>query len=340
MASDYKLLLNSEHALEDSSPSAHTLTATGATEVSAAQKKFGTKSIKFTATADTVTIPDHADFTPDGDFTIDVWFYFASTVPTTSFFYKQSVDANNSAILSLSSGTLAFAIIESSTTEINLTGTPTITTDAWHHVAAVRGGDDWYLFFDGVQLATVNKSYVFPDLAAGITLQGTGSASQDVYFDELRLLNGRAAWVNNFTPPTRPYLEFIEEGLRERLLAKSDVFDLVGTSIYPGVAPTDAPDSYIAMRKESGVPLHVMGGTAGVVFAHVQVSSWAKNVRDVSILAKEVKGSLNGYVGVLGNNYAQHFILEDEGNEIVESETNREQRAFGIRQDYNIAHSE
>ena len=342
MGSDYKFLLNCEHALEDSSPSGHVITPSGNAAVSTAQVKFGSQSLIGADANDIITIPDSTDWGFGGnDFTIDGWIYKASGANQPFVMYQQAEGESDFIKFYSTATDINFSISFLDTEHIQLTYTHTITTDVWHHVAAVRHGDKFILFYDGIAVAKATSAGLnIPRYLVDVEIKPQSINSGTTYIDGLRVLNGRAAWTNNFTPPTRPYLEFIAEGIREKLLAKSAVFDLVGTSIYPGVAPTSAPDSYIVMSKISAPPVHVLGGTAGLVFEKVQVSSWARTVRDSEILAKEVKGSLDGKKGVLGDNYAQHIIMEDEGNEIVESEANRKQRAFGIRQDYTIAHSE
>jgi hypothetical protein len=340
MASDYKLLLNFEDRLADSSPAGHTITTSGITAVSTTQAKFGTQSVKFTGSADKLNFADSDDWTPSGDFTIDLWFYFVTLEPSCSFWHHASGDSDF-VEFRLQAGTLAFLIKESNTTEIDLNSTPTITTDVWHHVAVTRSGDDWYLFYDGVKQDSANKSYAFPNFTAtDIYMRGTHPASIIVFFDEFRFLNGKAAWVNNFAPSTRPYMEFIEEGIIQRLLASSSVYDLVENKLYPEVAPNEATPPYIVYSLTSSTHHHVMGGSNGIVEDRVELVCWESTVGASRILADEVRKSLDAYSGALGNNYAQSILLDSDSTDFTLSEKTRSKRRFGVRHEYIVTHSE
>jgi hypothetical protein len=135
-------------------------------------------------------------------------------------------------------------------------------------------------------------------------------------------------------------LEFIEEGLTQKLLNESGVFDEVGNSIFPEMAPHETSAPYIVMSKVSGTHEHVLGGTAGLVFNRIQLDMWSDTIRGSRVIADEVRRAIDGFSGVMGNLFCQHCIMEDEGTEVEHGETNREQRAFCVRQDYIIGHSE
>jgi len=79
-------------------------------------------------------------------------------------------------------------------------------TGAWHHMAMIRSSGIVKVFKDGVQQGV--------DLSAAGAVSGgvfnigaseTLSQSLDGYMDEIRFINGSAAFVQNFTPPTSEY---------------------------------------------------------------------------------------------------------------------------------------
>ncbi len=104
---------------------------------------------------------------------IDNWFYWVETVPLASYVYA-------------------------------------IPTTAWHHIAAVRNGANFYIFIDGVSLTlTINTAigtnvlhYMKAPLIIGY--ETSTGLYHNGFHDESRISN-TARWTSNFTPPTSPY---------------------------------------------------------------------------------------------------------------------------------------
>ena len=98
-----------------------------------------------------------------------------------------------------------------------ITGATAMTTGAWHHVAVTRSGSSIKMFLNGAQQGstyTATTSYV----GGSYTFIGSTQAAAQVFsgfMDELRVLNGSAAWTAAFTVPAAAYtdaLEFISGG--------------------------------------------------------------------------------------------------------------------------------
>ncbi len=343
MASDYSLLINFEDGvIRDNSPQAHTITPAGTPEIDTAIMKFGAASGKFDADADQLTIPEHASFNfGSGDFTIDFWFRSSDGSALSVNPWKYGVDSDNLIDIQFFASVMQFRVRASASNEVLISTAHGIDDDTWHHVAVVRSDDDWSMYVDGTRIDTDSVTYTVPDFGASVMTFAPRLTALTNHIDHFRILKGRAAWTGaSFTVPTRPYLEFIEEGLTQKLLNESGVFDEVGNSIFPEIAPHGTAAPYIVMSKVSGTHEHVLGGTAGLVFNRIQLDMWSDTIRGSRIIADEVRKAIDGYSGVMGNLYAQHCIMEDEGTEVEFGEKNREQRAFGVRQDYIIAHSE
>ena len=67
-------------AYQDHSSSARTLTANDGAVLSTVQKKFGTHSMLFDGSNDSISVADHADFDfGTGNFTIEAWIYYTAT---------------------------------------------------------------------------------------------------------------------------------------------------------------------------------------------------------------------------------------------------------------------
>ena len=94
--------------------------------------------------------------------------------------------------------------------DANVLRTTTDTRDsAWHHIAFVRSGNNWYAFTDGVLEDSVIgvSGTISASTAPNLRI---GSASNDTsffggYLDELRISKGIARWTSDFTPPSSPY---------------------------------------------------------------------------------------------------------------------------------------
>lgn len=91
-----------------------------------------------------------------------------------------------------------------------------VSFNAWHHHAIVHTQNKWYYFMDGV--LKVFRSYTFPTRYYAVQL-GLNAGMQTVkepnvsnnhtrfrgFISEFRLVDGKAIWTANFTPPTQPY---------------------------------------------------------------------------------------------------------------------------------------
>jgi len=344
MASDYSLLINFERGVtRDNSPQGHTLTPVSGYALDTTIFKFDSASGKFSTFTDALTAPEALSLQfGGGDFTIDLWMRNSDSTIMAGNFLDYGADDNNRILLASTAANLIFKVRVSSVDEISLAGAVTWVDDTWHHVAAVRSDNNWSVYFDGTRVDTQSKSYTVPDFGTEtLEIIPNSDVSNVVWLDHFRILKGRAAWTGaSFTVPTRPHLEFVEEGLTQKLLNESGVFDEVGNSIFPEIAPHGTAAPYIVMSKVSGTHEHVLGGTAGLVFNRIQLDMWSDTIRGSRIIADEVRKAIDGYSGVMGNPFAQHCIMEDEGTEVEFGEKNRDQRAFGVRQDYIIAHSE
>jgi hypothetical protein len=88
----------------------------------------------------------------------------------------------------------------------NGTGIGTLTAGTWTHIAVTRSGNTIYLFNNGTLINTISVSGALWNTGGSLCV-----GSQDgIWFapgnyDEVRFINGAAAWTTNFTPPTAAY---------------------------------------------------------------------------------------------------------------------------------------
>jgi hypothetical protein len=201
----------------DSSASAHTLTANVNTKISTASFKFGTACLYnlTQAAGDCVTSSTPSDFQPSGDFTIDFWFN-RNGVAASATSYLCSLAAGGGATNAYwfqhlaTTGLMGFEVILGGTNYL-LSSMSGYLDSLWHHCAAVRAGNTYYLFVDGVLQATLTNSTSMTIPASPVFCVGSYMPNPSTpawvwpgYIDEFRY-SSIARWTQNFTLASAPY---------------------------------------------------------------------------------------------------------------------------------------
>lgn len=202
----------------DSSPTPKTLTASGSAQIKTDNYKFGSSAMYFNGTTDYVSTPAHNDFNFGADdFTIDFWMKRGRVSSSgTEYILGQSDSAVTSSTVSFiftitSANIIRFHLYYGGTSSTVYASTSTISDMNWHHICAVRNGQNIYLYVDGVVWASgtigtnsINSSTY--SLSIG-RLGDYASNYFNGYIDEFRIVNGKAEYTSAFTPPTTPYNE-------------------------------------------------------------------------------------------------------------------------------------
>ena len=213
--SDTKLLIhsnttNGDTAFNDESASNHEIIKNGGiTHSDAITAQFGTSSIYFDGTDDSLALPaDHADWDfGSGNFTIDAWVYVIETGGMLISKYREGVDATFYIIINPTNWSTYFY---TSGTDGYITANITPDLNAWTHVAIVRDGDILKLYINGVEEASGSMTGALTHgttsaLTIGSNDNTTPSQFHHGYLDEIRISKGIARWTANFTPPIMPY---------------------------------------------------------------------------------------------------------------------------------------
>ena len=152
-------------------------------QLDTAQYKFETASLLLDGTGDYVTISDSSDWAfGTGDFTIEAWVRFnALPSDTIAAICSQFTGAGNYWYFGLNdtAGAKTWRF-ESAGTAINIQKTTTVSLNTWYHIALVRGGNNFYIFQDGVQVGTTATSSESVDNPAQVLVIGTVNTN---YFD-------------------------------------------------------------------------------------------------------------------------------------------------------------
>jgi hypothetical protein len=207
-------------ALFTDSTKRHTITAHGAT-TDTGRAKFGSASAKFGSGGTDYLSVDHVeDFAfGTGDFTID----FQFNVPTNS---------NQCNLFDL--GTNGFVIYIGSDGKVRLfnglsfvdtiLGTTTVSINTFHHCALTRSSGIARLFLDGTQEGsnyTDTNYWNLTDASISIGSSAGSFGGSGCWIDELRIMNGYAAWSANFTAPSAPYSDVMTSLALANLLSIS-----------------------------------------------------------------------------------------------------------------------
>ena len=211
-----KLLLHGDgtgSSFVDSSPTPKTINISGSPTQSSTQAKFGGKSVYFDGTASYLSVPTSTDFEFTGDYTVDFWTYQTAYPPTSKGKVFMEYGPHQSGqqffdIAVVETGQIAVSLYNGSAYVYSIANT--LPLNAWTHIAAVRSGNNVYLFINGSLSASTTYTGSFAPTGKTLTIGYTTSNNgtnypMSGYIDELRISKGIARWTSNFTPPTNAY---------------------------------------------------------------------------------------------------------------------------------------
>ena len=187
------------------------LETVGNAQISTTQSKFGGASISLDGTGDWLIGPASPNLVANGDFTVEAWVYMnANSGSHTIVNYSNASGQTQWALLvgSFVSGKASFYWVNTSPTGFNATGTTTIPTGQWVHLAGTREGTTLRIFVNGVLEGTTTasgsvRSQSSPLLVVGQS--GIGTETFNGYIDDLRVTKGYARYTTSFTAPTAPF---------------------------------------------------------------------------------------------------------------------------------------
>lgn len=178
-----------------------------------------------------------------GDFTIEGWYYF-NDVTTTQILYDfraASTNGNNPCVY-ISSNLVYYYPAGA----IQITGTTSLSTGTWYHIAVCRSGTSTKLFVNGVQQGstyTDSTNYAVGASRPMIGSNGFGSGSSawmNGYMSNVRMLKGTALYTAAFTPPTAPLTPITNTSLLLNTVSGSPLADIStnGYTVTVNVTPT------------------------------------------------------------------------------------------------------
>ncbi len=107
----------------------------------------------------------------------------------------------------------------------------------------------------------------------------------------------------------------IGAAIYSHLSGTSDLSALVGTKIYPVVAPQNVNLPFVTYQMISGVRIHAMIKDPGLTRPRFQLTSWSTSYATVQAVAKQVRLALQDYSGTMGGSSGvpvQRIFFENE----------------------------
>ncbi|MCA9398331.1 MAG: LamG domain-containing protein [Candidatus Omnitrophica bacterium] len=179
-------------SIENDGTNTGSITFNGNAELDTAQQKWGPSSIYFDGTGDYLTIPDSSDWDifadANADWTIDFWVKHTDHANTEYYFSHFEAD-NYTWLLRHQDGTgILFYAEENGSTQVSLTGGE-ITDTSWHHIAAIKKGNEYGVYLDGTQVSyTSSSNTVDHNGTLYIGQRGDGIHYLDGHMDEIRIV--------------------------------------------------------------------------------------------------------------------------------------------------------
>lgn len=188
---------------ECKSPVAGRTIANNSVTISTAQSKFGGASALFNGTGSYLSLNDDADWNLSGGiWTVDAWVRVDSLSGERTVFSQRTDASNNIRGFIKTDGSLSLAIENGGTITSLTSAAGKVTLNNWHHVAFVENGNDYFLFVDGVKVASLVSAVRAADLTGYFVVGYTDLVSETApfsgYMDEFRFSKWSARWTDSF----------------------------------------------------------------------------------------------------------------------------------------------
>lgn len=214
--SSVSLLLHADGAagstiFTDNSPSPSSGTAYGDAQLSAAQARFGSTSIRLDGSGDWFSFPDDSRFSFPGDFTIEFQWFPTSLTGTQGIFDTRASGSGNGLIFYFNAGQLC--VYGNNSSGNILAGPAGLTANVWNAVCLSRSGSNLMIHVGGNRLSMATYSTAFNGTKAQFgsdRYAGGGSTPGSYlsgYLDEIRITKGVARYGSStsYTPQSSPF---------------------------------------------------------------------------------------------------------------------------------------
>lgn len=206
------LLVNGMNAGIYDATAINDMETVGNAQVTTAVSKFGGSSVYFDGTGDYLTSNAASDLYAfgTGDFTVEMWFNLSSFANLQVLYDSRPTSTDGLYVcIFVPAGGASVNLQVSAATQI--TGTATLSTGVWYHLALSRSSGSTKMFLNGTQVgstyadtnAYLNSGTTRPFI--GGSSYSAGTLTVNGYIDEVRVTKGVARYTSNFTPPTKAF---------------------------------------------------------------------------------------------------------------------------------------
>lgn len=132
-------------------------------------------------------------------------------------------------------------------------------------------------------------------------------------------------------------LQSPEQGLATVIVADPAVAAVVGTRVYPVIAPAAADLPFITWRRSSVQRSHSLSGPTGMPTVVLSVDLYAVTYEAVRELADRVRLALDGYGGTPADSISvQHVSLDNESDGFIQLAGGDIPPVYSVTQTYSI----
>jgi hypothetical protein len=248
-------------------------------------------SNSFDGSGDYLSVTDNAALElGTADFTLEMWVNTTTASRViTSKGSNTNVNFGNLNIGLDASGVVGFSCNPNAgdaVGRVTLTGTTSVTTGVWVHIAVSRSSTSWRLFINGTQEASATSSVGFRDSAdplyVGCTLISSVPGSFfDGYISNLRIVKGTALYTSAFTPQTSPLIPVANTSL---LTCASEVFQDKSSNNF-----TVTPTGNVAVSSYSPFTVAPAGFTAGLQWSVLTPAS--ASAAETALISQRVEAA-------------------------------------------------
>jgi len=160
----------------------------------------------FDGTGDRISVSNNSSLNlGTGDFTVECWAYSLTPLGSYSVEYAHLMGKGNGVL----TGTYSLGFYLSKIYFGSTSGTTTLTSNQWYHLAVTRSGTTLRLFVNGALEATATVTTDFTSASSfNIGDRESGDANNNYpfngYISNVRVVKGTAVYTAAFTPPTAP----------------------------------------------------------------------------------------------------------------------------------------
>lgn len=133
----------------------------------------------------------------------------------------------------------------------------------------------------------------------------------------------------------------IESALYNELSTTAEVTAVVGTRIYPQIAPESVAYPFITYSVITDNPEHHMGGAAGLTHVTMQIDVWAETIAERVSISEVIRNDLDGRTGTMGAEALdiRSCFLINRANFIESDAEGKSAPVFRSSMDFSIWHA-